>query len=72
MDETHLTHQKSDPSDLDSPDHPTHFQPWFLIAILNTLYQKNIPEILRYMVALSTEQMNWDTIDVPLDVHDCI
>ena len=27
-DETHLTHQKSDPSDADSPGHPTHFQSW--------------------------------------------
>ena len=28
MDETHLTHQKSDPSDPHCPGHPTHFQPW--------------------------------------------
>ena len=30
VDETHLTHQKSDPTDPDCPGHPTHFQPCFL------------------------------------------
>ena len=28
VDETHLTQQKGNPSDPDSPGHPTHFQPW--------------------------------------------
>ena len=28
VDETHLTLQKSDPSDPHCPGHPTHFQPW--------------------------------------------
>ena len=30
VDETHLTHQKSDPSDPDCLGYLTHFQPWLV------------------------------------------
>ena len=37
-DEAHLTHKKSDPSDTDSPDHPTHFQPCCTRVLKFTTY----------------------------------